>query len=281
MKKRIFVIKPNHDIEDKETTLGQKIVQSVTAAYNGIIKEMDFTAQNEWKSVTCNCSEYDDPRYFIPPPSSLEMRHSWMLRKPSLSLQIIIHFEDTTLSTICKGERQVLNHLSKLLDTQSMADVTFVVNGERIGAHSAIVVSASPVLCAMLEKDKFLEGVTNKVKIDDIEPSVFKDMLRNLYTGRVLELNEDEMIDLFVAADKYQIETLKDLCEQSLRWKVNLENVVHYLVLAHLHSAPQLLEVSLKILEANKEDIWPLPEWKQLILNYPDLFFLASRRMSN
>jgi BTB/POZ domain len=281
MKKRIFVIKPNHDIEDKETTLGQKIVQSVTAAYNGIIKEMDFTAQNEWKSVTWNCSEYDDPRYFIPRPSYPEMHRSSILWKPSLSLQIVIHFEDTTLSTICKGERQLLNHLSKLLDTQSMADVTFVVNGERIGAHSAIVVSASPVLSAMLEMDKFVEGVIKEVKIDDIDPSVFRNMLHYLYTGRVLEMNEALKIEpLFVAAGKFQIEALKDLCEESLRCEVNLKNVIRYLVLAHTHTAPQLLEASLKFLEANKEQIWPLTEWKQLIFSYPDLFFSASRRMS-
>jgi hypothetical protein len=33
----------------------------------------------------------------------------------------------------------VLTHLSKLLETQSMADVTFVVKNEKIGAHSAII----------------------------------------------------------------------------------------------------------------------------------------------
>jgi hypothetical protein len=145
----------------------------------------------------------------------------------SLSLQIIIHFEDT-LSTY-KGERHVLNNLSKLLDTQSMADVTFVVNGEKIGAHSAIVVSASPVLYAMLEENKFLEGVTKEVKIDYIKPSVFRNMLHYLYTGRILELNEALMIEpLFVAADKFQIEALKDLCEESLRCEVNLKNVIRY-----------------------------------------------------
>jgi speckle-type POZ protein len=278
MRKRIFVIHPNHNVEVKEATLTQKIVQSVTAAYHGILKEMDFTAQSEWRSVTWNCSEYSDPRFFIPYP---EMHRQLILRNPTL--QIIIHFEDTeqSVSTICKGERQVLNHLSKLLETQSMADVNFVVNGERIGAHSAIVVSGSPVICAMLEKDKFLEGVAKEVKIDDIEPSVFKDILRYLYTGRVLELKEDEMIELFVAADKYQIEALKDQCEESLQWKINLESVIHYLVLAHIHTAPQLLEASLKFLEANKEDIWPLPEWKELVQSYPDLFYSASRRLFN
>jgi hypothetical protein len=50
--------------------------------------------------------------------------------------QLNLEFEEPKFA---KGERQVLAHLSKLLDTQSMADVTFVVRNEKIGAHSAII----------------------------------------------------------------------------------------------------------------------------------------------
>jgi hypothetical protein len=70
----------------------------------------------------------------------------------SAAYQLILEFKDTSFAD---GERQVLTHLSKLLDTQSMADVTFVVKDEKISAHSAIVVSGSPVIRAMLEEDKF------------------------------------------------------------------------------------------------------------------------------
>jgi speckle-type POZ protein len=191
--------------------------------------------------------------------------------------QLILEFRDTSLAD---GERHVLNHLSKLLDTQSMADVTFVVKNERIGAHSAIVVSASPVICSMLEEDKFKEGRTKVVEVDDIDPVVFKEMLRYLYTGKAPKLDEDDMTEpLFVTADKYQIEALKDLCEQSLIRKLTIQTVVHYLVLAHLYTAPQLLEASLKFLVEHKKEISTRPEWKELIQNYPDLFFLATNRI--
>ena len=89
------------------------------------------------------------------------------------------------------------------MDTRSLSDVTFVVKNEKISAHSAIVVSESPVICAMLQKDKFKEGQTKSVKIDDIDPLVFKEMLRYLYTGKSLKLDEDDVTEpLFLAADK-------------------------------------------------------------------------------
>jgi speckle-type POZ protein len=229
----------------------------VHASYKGQMKEMVATERGAWASV------------------------SWpaMIFKSMICVtyQLIIEFED---ASIAKGERRVLTHLSNLLDTQSMADVTFFVQNEKIGAHSAIVVSGSPVICAMLENDKFEEGRTKTVKVKDIKPAVFKEMLRYLYTGRAPKLDEDDMTEpLFMAADRYQIEALKDLCEQRLISKVNLETVVHYLAVAHLHSAPQLLEASLKFLEKNKKEILDRAEWKQLNQNYPDLFFLATCRM--
>jgi speckle-type POZ protein len=192
------------------------------------------------------------------------------------TFQLILEFKDTSL---VEGERQVLTQLSKLLDTQSMSDVTFIVKNEKIGAHSAIVVLASPVICAMLGENKFKEGRTKTVKIDDIEPSVFKEMLRYLYTGKAPKLDEDAMTEpLFLAADKYQIEDLKNCCERSLI--KNVQAVVHYLVLAHLHSASQLLEASLKFLVEHKKEVWTRPEWKELNKSYPDLFFSASHRMA-
>ena len=132
----------------------------------------------------------------------------------------------------------------------------------------------------MLEEDKFKEGRTKTVKDDDIDPVVFKEMLRYLYTGRAPNLDEDEMTEpLFLAADKYQIDALKDCCEQSLIGKLKLETVVSNLVLAHLYTAPQLLEASLKFLVSRKTEVWIRPEWKELMKTYPDLFFLASHRM--
>ena len=191
--------------------------------------------------------------------------------------QLIIEFEETSFA---EGERHVLTHLSNLLDTQSMADVIFIVKNEKIGAHSAIVVSASPVICAMLEEDKFKEGRTKVVEVDDIDPLVFKEMLRYLYTGKAPKLDEDAMTEpLFLAADKYQIGALKDLCEHSLIAKLNLQTAVHYLVVAHLYTAPQLLEASLKFLVSHKTEVWSRSEWKELMKTYPDLFFLASHRM--
>jgi BTB/POZ domain len=145
----------------------------VRASYDGQVKEMEKTSHGTWKNVswprfhlvsnntntkkiivlgdsTSESSDDDPPCYrprAVAGPSAAN--HA--------TFQLILEFKDTSFTD---GERQVLAHLSNLLDTQSMADVTFVVKNEKISAHSAIVVSASPVFCAMLEENKFKEGRT-------------------------------------------------------------------------------------------------------------------------
>ena len=227
---------------------------TIRASHNGQMKETVATERETWASVSW---------------SSTSIIH--------VTYQLILEFK---YANFAEGECQVLTHLSNLLDTQSMADVIFIVKKEKIGAHSAIVVSASPVICAMLEEDNFKEGRTKVVQVEDIDPAVFKEMLRFLYTGKAPKVDEDDMTEpLFLAADKYKIGTLKDLCEQSLISKLNVQDVAYYLVLAHLQSAPQLLEASLKFLEEHKKEIVDRAEWKQLNKNHPDLFFLATHRM--
>ena len=239
----------------------------VRASYNGQMREIFSTGRGQWTPVTW---QHD---LTLHDPTHYNSRQGYYYA----AFQLILEFKDAKFA---EGERHVLTHLSKLLDTQSLSDVTFVVKNEKIGAHSAIVVSGSPVICAMLEKDKFKEGRTKTVQVEDIQPVVFKEMLRYLYTGKAPKLDEDAMTEpLFLAADKYQIEALKDLCEHSLIAKLNVQTVVHYLVVAHLYTAPQLLEASLKFLVSRKMEVWPRSEWKELMKTYPDLFFLASHRM--
>jgi speckle-type POZ protein len=176
------------------------------------------------------------------------------------------------------GRQHILSHLAHLFDSRIMADVKFLVKDEEIGAHLAIVVSASPVMAAMLEPDKFKEGLTKTVHIDDMEPDVFKEMLRYLYTGAVPQLEQNGE-PLFVAADRFQIQGLKELCTEQLIQQLHLNNAVRYLLLGHLHSVPRLLEASFEYLERNKDELWTRSDWKKLGESYPDLFYQATGRM--
>lgn len=91
-------------------------------------------------------------------------------------------------------------------------DVDFLVGNESLGAHRFLLSASSPVFAAMF-KSGMGEAQTGIVRISDVDPVTFKHFLEFLYTGRVAATAKRE--ELFVVADKYQVETLAHLCKHA------------------------------------------------------------------
>ncbi len=198
----------------------------------------------------------------------------------SCNFQLIIEYPSPKKPV--EAESVILRNLSKLLDNDSNADINFTIQNHKIAAHSAIISASSPVFAAMLEHGKFKEGLTKTVEIDDINVEVFKQLLQFLYTGVAPDYDSPAITEqLFLAADKYQVDFLKNQCEDSLISKLTVENVIHCLVLGHLYSAPKLQEAAVDCLVINRHEVWKQQDWKELSKSYTDLFFTVCDRMVN
>ena len=245
---RIFV--GNVDVPNEDRP------RSIAASFSGSLVSM--SRQGERWVKKWNCPNVDHLSSFL--------RHN-------TTFQILLNLP-------CPGEENILKHLSTLLENKHMADVQFVVKGHEIGAHM-LIISCNAVMAAMLDPEKFQEGQTKRVFIDDIEPETFRLLLGYLYTGKFPDVEDALKIEqLLSAAEMYQIEGLKERCEEYLKPRVTLGNVIRLLVVAHLYLAPKLMETCLCYLSDFSKQIWPRPEWKELVKIYPDLFFVASQRMS-
>ena len=179
------------------------------------------------------------------------------------------------------GEFKLLNHLSQLLYSGSdSADFHFVVKGEKIPVHKLILEGGSPVLAAMFRHD-MTEKASGSVTIDEVEPKIFRQLLHYLYTGDAPDVEEDGMTEpLFVAADKYGVESLKDWCGSIMLEKLDVENAIHLLVLAHLHSYKKLEEKCIEFIVKNRATFWEMrDEFKQFCKNYPLVFYDVAERM--
>lgn len=83
------------------------------------------------------------------------------------------------------------------------------------------------------------EKKQNRVEITDMDPEVLREMLRFIYTGKAPNL-EKMADDLLSAADKYDLERLKVMCEEALCSNLSVETAADVLILADMHSAGQL-----------------------------------------
>ena len=112
---------------------------------------------------------------------------------------------------------------------KQFTDIEFAVKNHLYWAHQVIVAARSPVFAAILSSKEFRSGGERitRIKIDDTRPDVFEDFLRFLYTG---EFNVDaDCNQLMKVADKYQVVTLKLLC-QSLLQEINADQLTSFAI---------------------------------------------------
>lgn len=72
------------------------------------------------------------------------------------------------------------------------------------------------------------ENEKNELTIDDIEEKVFEELLRSIYTSKLNCIN-DVGDKLIVAAEKYQLNRLKEECEDALINNISIDNCLDYL----------------------------------------------------
>ena len=93
---------------------------------------------------------------------------------------------------------------------RQFTDFEFLVQGRVFPAHRAILAARSPVLANLLSQP----GVDFH-RIEDIDAQVFEQFLHFVYTGRLTTSASDPQ--LLVAAERFQVDTLKKLCHNAAR----------------------------------------------------------------
>ncbi|KAL1396331.1 hypothetical protein pipiens_010589 [Culex pipiens pipiens] len=160
--------------------------------------------------------------------------------------------------------------LKTLFEGDQLSDVTVLIQGQRILAHKCILSARSSVFAAMFHH-QLKESIENCVTIDDVEPDVFNEMLRYIYTDELTGL--DKMANkLYTVADKYALETMKSRCRYHILEKLNLETAAETLVLADLHADPELKQHALEFLcESVTAEVLNTKGWKQMAQTHPNL----------
>lgn len=181
------------------------------------------------------------------------------------------------------GEINAHRQFTNLYVNQLNCDVTFsfdeINEDEPIGGHVFLLSARSSIFAAMFHGE-MQETSTRKVCIKDIKPDIFKQLLHYIYSGRTsTKLSEENAQPLFVAADMYDIEDLKDECVQFLLTCIKLENAINLMAWAHVHAVDSLKEAALAFVASHGKEICKQDDWERLIKNYPDLCLLATRSM--
>lgn len=123
------------------------------------------------------------------------------------------------------------------------------------------------------------ENLTNRVIIEDFRADVVKAMLKYIYTAYLPDDIKFIAIDLYIAAEKYFIESLKIKCREYIIENLSLDNVIQTYILAELYNDSMLRKQSLKYINENIDKVTALTEWNEFMAIYPQFFSNAFIRI--
>ena len=126
------------------------------------------------------------------------------------------------------------------------------------------------------------ENQTQKFEIRDVKKAVFAEVLRFIYSGKIS--SDDSLknlaMDILVAANKYQLDLLKKLCEAQLQSTLNARNCFDLLVLGGLHQAANLKMAALHFVSMNSASLIETDVYEDFFHNQcSDLVFEVTNSM--
>lgn len=127
---------------------------------------------------------------------------------------------------------------SQYVNNQTLADITFVVEGRKFYAHRIALLASSDAFRAMFNGG-YREKEASSIAIPNIPWDVFECMMHYIYTGNA-EVQADIAAELLRASDQYLLEGLKRLCEMRIAQGLALETLIPTFELSEAFSAPQL-----------------------------------------
>uniref|UniRef100_A0A8I6Y651 BTB domain-containing protein n=1 Tax=Hordeum vulgare subsp. vulgare TaxID=112509 RepID=A0A8I6Y651_HORVV len=178
----------------------------------------------------------------------VELEESGHLKDDSFTAKVDVtimsEFHAQETPSILVPPSDLHRHLGVLLSSKADVDVEFQVGGETFLAHRLVLAVRSPVFKAELF-GQMKEGITTEtIRIDDMEAPVFNALLTFMYTDALPDMKQEEEYvmaqHLLVAADKYDLERLKLICEDKLCNRIDTSSVATILVLAEQHQYHEL-----------------------------------------
>ncbi|XP_044985369.1 BTB/POZ and MATH domain-containing protein 2-like [Hordeum vulgare subsp. vulgare] len=201
-------------------------------------------------------------------------------------------------------------HFSNLLDNKLGADVTFEVGGETFAAHRCVLAAPRSTVFRAQLFGPMKEGTATSsiIQIKDMEAEVFRALLSFVYTDSfpemykdIMEENrmivseeqeqadeavDDEMSetremelqwlhDLLVAADRYDLQRLKFICEKRISERIGVSSVASSLALAEKHRCRGLKEACLEFIQVQSPSrlkrVMATSGWEHIMMTYPSV----------
>jgi len=199
-----------------------------------------------------------------------------VLGKTKKSIEFLNHEERCMALADNYHQKQLANDYEMLFLSKDSSDVIIRCGDKVFNCHKIVLASRSPVFKTMLESN-MREKITGDVEIKNMDHEVLEDLLKYIYSGVAPNVDAHSK-ELFAAADLYQLEKLKELCELKLCSRFDISNCIDLLIFGDLYNAQKLKAAALEFVSKNLHKM-KTSEWKQSFIAHPALMAEVMERM--
>jgi len=114
------------------------------------------------------------------------------------------------------------SQMRALVNDEEFSDVTFTVEDQPVYAHRAILAQRCEHFAAMF-RSGMRESLARVIPIPNMSHPVFLLLLEYIYTDSV-KIDLEHAIELYITADLYQLDRLRDMCCTVVRRNLSAEN---------------------------------------------------------
>lgn len=124
----------------------------------------------------------------------------------------------------------------------------------------------------ILDSDGCKAPLSDTITLPELNTEELESLLEFLYSGNLAsDKLEKHVYTLFVAAEKYEIRYLQDVCERFLLSSLNACNVLEILEISDVCSNKTLKESALNFIVRNMEDVVFSSKYEAFAPNNPHL----------
>lgn len=146
----------------------------------------------------------------------------------------------------------LVTDMRSFVNNESFSDVVFIVEGQMIYAHKLMLARCN-YFRAMFN-GSMMESKLSSIQLEDVSYNIFLSVLEYLYTDN-LDIQVESAMELFAAADLFDIPRLRSMCEQKMLQSIEPDNAATIFHAADELNAVLLRKKSLKFILKHFEQV--------------------------
>ena len=133
---------------------------------------------------------------------------------------------------INEATKSLVEDVTKMMRDTS-TDMTITCGPETFDVHRAFLMARSRVFEAALANPYTKESIERNITVKDFEPETITHFLSYMYESKFPDMDLEQISNLLMCADKYQVPSLVKACKDHLLNDLSEDKLVRVAILAH------------------------------------------------